>query len=331
MSDVRGRRPTQKREKVDFDGGRANQAHLAGREGGAAESQRGDMAARAKRQRAIGARERSAHQDRARGHIWRDRTGEGRRAKRAIESTPETVGRSRRHTAGEKLTAYSSHLYMLSVYFSHLYMPYLTNLDRTLSPPQAGPLLVQSVLGARTSIKTRLKNMSVPSHVSEEALAHLARMPSLEFLRIDFYGAGYRALLNTPGTNFSRPTVLELNTALINDDTAALTSFPAAFARNSPVKELNLDSTTNPHDTSLPDFFFAVSEFTALQQCHLAVSSRTLQWNGAPVSAEILEPLYRVKGMSVLDLSSLPMSVSPDTVRKMAAAWPTVRGIHLGQ
>lgn len=179
--------------------------------------------------------------------------------------------------------------------------------------------------------QTRLKNMSVPSHVSEEALAHLARMPSLEFLRIDFYGAAYRALLNASVTNFSRLTGLELNAALINNDTTALTSFLAAFARSAPVEELKLDFTTNPHDASLPEFFFAVSEFTALQSCHLAVSSRTLRWNGAPVSADILEPLYRVKSMSTLDLSSLPMSVSPDTVRKMATAWPTVRSIHLGQ
>lgn len=35
---------------------------------------------------------------------------------------------------------------------------------------------------------TRLKKMGVPSHVSEEALIHLARMPSLEWLRLDFSG-----------------------------------------------------------------------------------------------------------------------------------------------
>lgn len=88
--------------------------------------------------------------------------------------------------------------------------------------------------------QTRLKKMGVPSHVSEEALIHLARMPSLECLRLDFYGPLHMDSLKTRDTTFSRLKRLSLNAAWINEDTAGLTSFFDAFAHGSSLEHSTL-------------------------------------------------------------------------------------------
>ena len=93
--------------------------------------------------------------------------------------------------------------------------------------------------------QTCLACVIVPSHVSEEALVHLAHTPSLEYLAIDFYGAAYHGILKPSRANFSHLKRLFLQAGYINEDTAALTSFLGAFAYATSLEQLELNFATS--------------------------------------------------------------------------------------
>lgn len=198
-----------------------------------------------------------------------------------------------------------------------------------LSPP------VVDTLSRVLLRQTRLERVKLPSDISKQALTHLAHTPSLELLAIDFYGAEYEGILQASPTPaiFPRLTELCLKVANMHDVTrGTLLSFLDALTSSSPLRKLTLIFFTPPADTSklLSDLFSIISKFASLTHCKLRYSSRR-GWDEGIISPAMLEPLYRIEGILRLELLRIPVHVSPDVLRKMAAAWPQVERIELGQ
>lgn len=200
-----------------------------------------------------------------------------------------------------------------------------------LSPP------VVDILSRVLLRQTRLERVKLPSDISKQAFTHLAHTPSLELLAIDFYGAEYEGILEassspTPAI-FPRLTELCLKVANMHDvSLGTLLSFLDALTSSSPLRKLTLIFFTPPTDTSklLSDLFSVISKFASLTHCKLRYSPRSV-WDEGTVSPVMLEPLYRIEGILRLELLNIPVHVSPDVLRKMAAAWPQVERIELGQ
>lgn len=170
--------------------------------------------------------------------------------------------------------------------------------------------------------QTRIESLVLPSHVSEQALIHIAHSPFLRCLEIDFYAATYQGTLQRSPANFS--SLIDLNLTAMwcdsDEDLEPLTSFINVLPQPSPLKRFWLLFDTSSPSASLPDLFAAVSRLTSLTHCTLWVGNENWDWDGGPISADTLEPLYRIDGMLVLEFSQLPMDVSPTAIHKMAAA-----------
>lgn len=179
--------------------------------------------------------------------------------------------------------------------------------------------------------QTRLENIEVSSYMSEQALIHLAQTPSLENLAAEFRSDEYSGILKASPANFARLTDLCLHAVDRSDNVAALTSFLGVFTPSSPLQWLTLYFVSSPTDTSLPIFFTAISGFRSLAYCQLELSSLSVGSDGGPVSTDVLEPLYRIRGMVELNLALLPMDISFDAVHKIAASWPNIQRLQLGQ
>lgn len=179
--------------------------------------------------------------------------------------------------------------------------------------------------------QTRLECLNVPCHMSENALIHLAHIPSLEYLDTEFDGGKYTGRLEPSSANFARLAELCLDAANYSDDVLTLTLFLSAFSPSSPLQQLTLGFTSSAADASLPDLFATIPRFASLTSCNLELSSLSLGAGSATVSTDILKPLYLVEAMSSLDLALLPIDISANAIHKMAAAWPRVQRIQLGQ
>lgn len=179
--------------------------------------------------------------------------------------------------------------------------------------------------------QARLEKIEVSSYMSEQALIHLAQTPSLEYIAAKFRSDEYSGILKASTANFARLTDMCLHAVDRSDDVVALTSFLGVFTPSSPLQRLTLYFVSSPTDTSLPIFFTAISGFRSLAYCKLELSSLSVGGDGGPVSTNVLEPLYRIRGMVELNLALLPMDISFDAVHKIAASWPNIQRIELGQ
>lgn len=179
--------------------------------------------------------------------------------------------------------------------------------------------------------QTRLRCVVVPTHITAPAMKHLALTPSLRYLKFDFLDGLYDAVLAKSSANFSGLKSLCLRGAWYNTNVTALTAFLDTLSHPSPLRNLDVDFTAYSSNASLPEFFAVLSRFTGLTRFTLEFKTSSRRWDGPPVPAGLLEPLHRIRAMYHLDLSKLPMEVTPDDIRKMAAAWPYISTIELGQ
>lgn len=89
--------------------------------------------------------------------------------------------------------------------------------------------------------QTRIESLVIPSHVSEQALIHLAHSPFLRRLEIDFYAATYQGTLQRSPANFSSLTDLNLTAMWCDEGLEPLTSFINVLPQPSPLKKFKGD------------------------------------------------------------------------------------------